>query len=107
MRTILDLDRYPIEHADSPEVARLVAACQAGLAATGMFNLDGFVRQEAIERAAAEILPRSAHGAYTHQRSHNVYFEKQLSGLPADHPALRQFQTIHHTLCDDQLQGTI
>ncbi len=107
MRAILDLDRYPIDHPDSPEIATLIALCQADLAATGMFNLDGFVRKDAIERAAAEVLPRSAQGAYTHQRSHNVYFEKQLPGLPADHPALRQFQTIHHTLCDDQLQGTI
>lgn len=107
MRRILDLDRYPIDRPDLPEVAALVAACQADLAAKGMFNLDGFVRRDAIERAAAEILPLSAAAAYTHERRHNVYFQKQLPGLPADHPALRQFQTIHHTLCDDQLIGTI
>ncbi|MGA2776959.1 MAG: 2OG-Fe(II) oxygenase [Steroidobacteraceae bacterium] len=107
MRSILDLDRYPIDREDSPELAELAARCQADLAATGMFNLEGFVRREAIERAAAEILPRSAEGAYTHERSHNVYFEKQLPGLPAEHPALRHFHTIHHTLCDDQLGGTI
>ena len=107
MRNILDLDRYPIDRPDSPEISALVERCQADLAARGMFNLEGFVLRAAIERAAAEILPRSARDAYTHQRSHNVYFEKQLPGLPADHPALRQFATIHHTLCDDQLNGTI
>lgn len=107
MRDILDLDRYPIERPESPEYAALVRHCQAELTAKGMFNLDGFVRQAAVERAAAEILPLSERISYTHQRRHNVYFVDQVPGLAADHPALRQFDTIHHTLCDDQLTDTI
>ena len=55
MRDILDLDRYPN---DQPErLAPLIERCQAELAANGMFNLDGLVRAEAIEKAAAEVAP--------------------------------------------------
>ncbi len=107
MRELLDLDRYPVDRPESPAYAALVARCRAELAARGMFNLDGFVRQGAIQRAAAELLPLAERDSYTHERRHNVYFVDQVAGLPADHPALRQFDTVHHTLCDDQLAGTI
>jgi len=107
MRDILDLDRYPVDRPQSPAYAALLHQCRADLDAHGMFNLDGFVRQSAIERAASEILPLAATRSYTHQRQHNVYFVDKVPGLAADHPALRRFDTIHHTLCDDQLGGTI
>jgi hypothetical protein len=107
MLEILDLDRYPLDQPGAPAYAALVEGCRAQLAAHGMFNLDGFVRQRAIERCAAEILPLSERISYTHQRRHNVYFTDKVAGLAADHPALRQFDTVHHTLCDDQLAGTI
>ncbi len=107
MRDILDLDRYPLDRPQSREYAALILQCQAELAETGMFNLHGFVRQRAIERAAAEILPLSERESYTHQRRHNVYFVDQVPGLSAEHPALRLFDTVHHTLCDDQLAGTV
>ncbi len=107
IRDILDLDRYPLDRPESREYSALVAQCQAELAALGMFNLHGFVRQPAIEQAAAEILPLAERVSYPHQRRHNVYFVDQVAGLSAEHPALRQFDTIHHTLCDDQLSGTV
>jgi hypothetical protein len=107
VRDVLDLDRYPLDRPGSPAHAALVAGCRAALAADGMFNLDGFVRPAALERATAEILPLCEQRSYTHQRRHNVYFVDRVEGLPPDHPALRQFETVHHTLCDDQLAGTV
>jgi hypothetical protein len=107
IRDILDLDRYPLDRPESREYSALIAQCQAELAAQGMFNLHGFVRAAAIEQAAAEIMPLAERISYTHQRRHNVYFVDQVAGLPSDHPALRQFDTVHHTLCDDQLTGTV
>lgn len=105
MRDIIDLDRYPI---DQPErLDLLVRRCRAELAREGMYNLDGLVRPEAIARAAAEIGPRAAAESYTHERRHNVYFRDCVEGLEEGHPALAGFQTIHHTLCADQLAGTI
>ncbi len=106
MRTLLDLDRYPLDQPESPAYAALVAACQRELAQQGSFNLDGFVRADAIARAAAEIVPLTAR-AFTHQRAHNVYFKDRIEGLAADHPALTRFETVHHTLCDDQIGHTI
>jgi hypothetical protein len=107
VQDILDLRRYPVDQPESSQYAALVAQCRADLDANGMFNLDGFVLAATIERAAAEILPLSASCSYTHQRRHNVYFVDAVPGLAPDHPALRQFDTINHTLCDDQLAGTI
>src|SRR5579883_1246984 len=104
MNTILDLERYPI---DRPEAVReLVTQCRAELRRNGMFNLDGFVRPEAVARAAQEVIARTA-AAFTHERWHNVYFLERIEDLPPDHPALEQFHTINHTLCGDQLAGTL
>lgn len=105
MRDILDLERYPIDRPDL--LSPLVERCRADLAAHGMFNLDGLVRPAAIARVAAELAPRAQSDSYTHAREHNVYFRKDVEGLSADHPALKRFRTINHTLCADQLTGTI
>jgi len=107
MEGVLDLDRYPLDRPDSPAYEELVDGCRRQMAANGMFNLDGLVRPAAIERAVREILPRSERLAYTHQRQHNVYFQDAVAGLPPDHGALKRFDTLHHTLCDDQLDGTV
>jgi hypothetical protein len=105
MRTLLDLDRYPLDKPDSPAFAALVARCQQELALHGMFNLHGFVRPQAIAQAAAQIVPLAPR-AFTHQRAHNVYFKDGIEGLADEHPALTRFETIHHTLCDDQITHT-
>ena len=107
MRELLDLDRYPLDRPETQPYLDLVATCQRDLATNGMFNLDGFVRPGAIAQAAAEVRPLSATVSYTHQRSHNVYFLDHVDGVAADHPALTRFDTINHTLCDDQLTRTI
>jgi len=103
LRHLLDLQRYPIDRLDSPEAMALVTRCQADLDAHGMFDLEGFVRREVIEACAKEMQPRLDRESYTHKRSHNVYFRKDVPGVSPDHPALRQVETTHHTLCADQL----
>jgi len=107
MNDVLDLDRYPLDQPESSSFEALVSACRRDMAAHGMFNLEGLVRPAAIERAVREIEPRSERMAYTHQRRHNVYFEDAVAELPTDHGALRRFDTVHHTLCNDQLAGTV
>lgn len=105
MQDILDLHRYPLD--EPKHLEPLVSRCRAELARDGMYNLEGLVRPEAISRAAAEIEPKAATDSYTHQRGHNVYFRDRVEGLDDGHPALARFQTINHTLCADQLAGTI
>jgi len=43
--------------------------------------------------------------SFTHERLHNIYFRKTLPELSDSHPALRQFQTVNHTLCADQFSN--
>lgn len=107
MRELLDLERYPIDEPGSADYAALVESCQHDMQATGMFNLHGFVRPAANARAAEEVLPKSREQSFTHGRRHNVYFKKEVPGLAPEHAALTLFDTRHHTLCDDQLAGTV
>jgi len=103
MKDILDLDTYPLDRPESAAYGALVRRCQQELAAEGMFNLPGFVRAEVIGRCAAAMQPRLDRESFEHRRRHNVYFLKKVEGLSPDHPALRPVETVHHTLCADQI----
>jgi len=107
MRDLLDLDRYPLDRLASPEGQALVARCKAELATQGMYNLEGFLRPAAIAQAVAEVGPLFVTAAFTHRRAHNIYFRKEIPGLAPDHPALRLCETVNHTLCADQLPGSV
>ncbi|HEX6119318.1 MAG TPA: hypothetical protein VFZ03_07665, partial [Dongiaceae bacterium] len=107
MREILDLDRFPLDKPGSPEWLELVRRCRVDLAETGMFNLEGFVRPGAIGRALNEIKPVMDTLSFTHRRSHNIYFRKDVPGVPADHPALHRVETINHTVCSDQIPDSV
>lgn len=106
MQDVIDLGRYPLHRPDSAGWRAMVETARADLARDGMFNLDGFLRPEAIAHDVALLSPRFATEAFTHARRHNIYFRKEVPGVPADHPALAMFDTRSHTLCADQLGGT-
>ena len=74
---IIDTDRYPIDRPDSAEFRDLCAQCQAELEAQGLFNLPGFLRPEAIERALDWVKPVIATEAFVHKRVHNIYLERR------------------------------
>lgn len=103
MRQILDLDRYPLDRPGSPGWETLVQRCRADLVRDGMYNLEGLVRPEALERAVAELRPVIDTLSFTHRRRHNIYFRKEIPGLAADHPALAMTETVNHTVCADQI----
>jgi hypothetical protein len=107
MRDILDLDRYPLDRPGTEAWQRLVATCRTDLAKDGMFNLEGLVRPEALTRAIAEIRPVMDTLSFTHRRRHNIYFRKDIPGLPADHPALALCETVNHTVCADQISQAV
>lgn len=106
MREHLDLERYPLDQPGTPAYEALLEQCRAALARGGMFNLDEFVRPATIRAVAAELAPLARSSSYTHARTHNVYFLERVEGLDPSHPALKKFQTINHTLCEDQLRGS-
>ena len=106
MDELIDLARYPLDQPGSEEWLSLVERAKTDLAHTGMFNLEGFVKQTVLRDDAALLAPRFATGAFTHARRHNIYFRREVPGLAADHPALAQFETGNQTLCADQLADT-
>jgi 2OG-Fe(II) oxygenase superfamily len=103
MRHILDLELYPLDKPGSPQWQALVDRCKADLARDGMYNLDSLVRADAITKAVAEVVPVMDTLSFTHKRSHNIYFRKEIPELASDHPALARVDTINHTVCADQI----
>ncbi len=107
MRDILDLDRYPLDAPGTDRWATLVSRCQSDLRDTGMYNLEGFMRPHAIARAIAEVRPIIDTLSFTHRRTHNIYFRKDIPGLPPRHPALALCETVNHTVCADQIPQSV
>jgi len=105
MHDILDLKTFPLDQPDTPAYADLVADCKNDLARNGMFNLTGFLKPDVAQQIAKGLEPTFASDAFTHSRQHNIYFRKDVPDVAVDHPALRQFETINHTLCADQIEG--
>ena len=107
MHDIIDLDRYPLDQPGSPEWAALVTECKAILARDGLFNLEGFMRPEAIAKTVTEVAPLLKNHSFNHARAHNIYFKKSIDGLAEDHPALKLFETSNNTVCADQIPASL
>ncbi len=107
MQDILDLDRYPLDQPGSPGWTALVDRCRLSLARDGMFNLEGLMRPGAVSQSVHEVTPVLDASAFTHKRSHNVYFRKEIPGLTSDHPALKLFETSNQTICADQIPDSL
>ena len=82
LRTIVDLDRYPIDRLDRPEGEALVGRCREMLAQSGACQLHGFVRAEAVAQLVAEADGLRPSGHRTDD-THNVYFEPVDDASPA------------------------
>ena len=107
MQSLLDLERYPLDELHGAGGESLVQGCRGALAEHGMFDLEGFVRPGALAECVAEIAPVVEADAFVHRRSHNIYFDDNIPGLDADHPALKRFDTVNHTVCADQIPESI
>ena len=62
MRQFLDLDRFPLDSLDGVGGRALLARCRRDLRETGMFNLPGLIRPEALERCRGRGGARVAGG---------------------------------------------
>jgi hypothetical protein len=103
MHDLIDLDTYPLDQPGSRAWDDLVQRCRADLARDGMFNLPGFIQAGALDGAVDDLVPAFATDAFTHRRRHNIYFRKEVPGLAADHPALREVETVNRTICADRM----
>lgn len=107
MQQIIDFDRFPLDREGSPEWTALVERSKAALASDGMYDLEGFLLPGVAERATAGIKLVMDQASHEHRRLHNIYFKPDIPELPAGHPALRKVETISHTICADQIAGSI
>lgn len=103
MHDLIDLERFPLQRLDSDAGRRLVAHCRDELERGGMFTLPGFMRRDVIDAILPELLQKFARESFTHAREHNIYFDDDIAGPPAGHPALAKIKTVNHTLCGDQI----
>ena len=107
MHDIIDLEAYPLDRPHTGAWHTLVTDCKAKLAIDGLFNLTGFVREQAIKKAVSELKPTLNTVGFNHARRHNIYFEKNIAGLESTHPALRTFETSNCTICADQMGRSV
>jgi hypothetical protein len=107
MRNILDLARYPLDREGSEAWRELVARSAAELERDGMFSLDNLLLPSVAENAVAQIRPVMSSRSFEHKRRHNIYFKPVVPELDAGHPALREVETRSHTVCADQIAGSI
>lgn len=108
MRDYLDLDRYPLDQEGSAAWLALCASATAALEADGMYDLENLLLPGVAAAIAAEIAPIAATQSYEHRRKHNIYFRPNMPELAPGHPALREVETIGHTVCADQIpDGTL
>lgn len=107
MKTLLDLERFPIDDLATKKGQALIASCKRDLSDMGMFNLEGFVKPSALARMVEEVAPVLKTEAFTHARRHNIYFEKDLDDVPAEHPVRIEFETSNKTICADQIPDSL
>ena len=72
-----------------------------------MFSLVGLVKPDALKRCVAEIEPHLDSEAFTHRRTHNIYFDDSIADIPPEHPARKRVETINHTVCADQIPDSL
>jgi predicted 2-oxoglutarate/Fe(II)-dependent dioxygenase YbiX len=103
VKTIVDLDRYPIDGSDPSKLEALVDGCRRDLAARGASVMEGFVRPEAIQRIVDAVDPLSPL-AFHKVKHHNVYLEADDPDLPTDHPRNATVTSTSATLGNHHLQ---
>ncbi len=106
MKEILDLERYPLDQPQSAAYSALVLRCRADLEAYGMFNLEGFMKEQPIAETLELAMPKFDTEAFRHERKHNIYFKKVIPDVPEDSPLYAEFSTSNLTLCSDQVEQT-
>jgi hypothetical protein len=108
---IVDTTRYPIDRdPSSPEYVALVEECRATLKRVGSVDLEGFIRDEVIQRMCNEVkgLP-----SYNRLQVVTPYLFEQtsassetLANLSENHPLRRKFVQDTHAVAGDLIPHT-
>lgn len=99
---VVDLQRYPIHQLDTERGRAFVAECKKELEATGVCNLEGFVRPAAVQRMV-ELTGELAAKAWPTDRRHTVYFEQPDESVPEEHPRRHQVRSAKHGIAYDHI----
>ena len=85
-RTLIDYQRYPIDHAKHPDRRRAIEECRRALADDGCAVLNGFISPYGLERLLTEVEERKPLTYFSKSKKTNVYFSSDDPSLPPDHP---------------------
>ena len=85
-RSLVDLDRYPIDQSGTPGYDATVQAARRGLRSAGCAVIKDLVRPEALRSLSREIVERKS-ATYYSQQTINPYFHTDVNGeFPGHHP---------------------
>ena len=86
LKTIVDLDQYPIHNLDSPIIKKLIERCKGELEENSCSTISNFILPQSLEVMCSE-LEKQLDEVYMSKESINAYlYAKDDPSLPKDHP---------------------
>ena len=86
LKTIVDLEKYPIHNLNSPIIKRLIERCKAELEENSCSTIPNFILPQSLEVMRSE-LEKQLDEVYMSKESINAYlYAKDDPSLPKDHP---------------------
>jgi hypothetical protein len=102
---VVDLDSYPLHDPGSKRGRALIARCRQELTETGVCNLPGFIRPEAVARMV-EIAGELAGKAWQSGQEHTVYFEPVNETVEPGDPRRRTVRSAKHGIAYDYIPAS-
>jgi hypothetical protein len=102
-RSIVDLEKYPIDDLDGAACQAIIAEATARWEALGATHFPGFIREDVLAQLASEVSPEA--GLLSHRRAYTAptHLGDVAAGDDDEHPQRRQFQTHVHAVAADQV----
>ena len=86
LKTIVDLDKYPIHDLNSPSIKKLIDKCKNELEENSCSTITNFILPQSLEIMNSE-LEKQLDEVYMSKESINAYlYAKDDPSLPEDHP---------------------
>ena len=86
LKTIVDLDQYPIDNLNSPIIKKLIERCKEELEENSCSTISNFILPQSLDVMRSE-LEKQLDEVYMSKESINAYLDaKDDPSLPKDHP---------------------
>ena len=86
LKTIVDLEKYPIHNLNSPIIKKLIERCKEELEENSCSTISNFILPQSLDVMRSE-LEKKLDEVYMSKKSINAYlYAKDDSSLPKDHP---------------------